>query len=88
MRWVERDVVVGLLRSRRDGSTERDVEAARRGAEAEGDLEAGLRGTACGEAELVYDETITPGGCQIETQHGAIDARMETQLERIASELL
>ena len=42
----------------------------------------------CGEAELIYDETITPGGCQIETQHGTIDALLETQLERIASELL
>jgi flagellar assembly protein FliH len=43
---------------------------------------------ACGEAELALDETITPGGCIIETQQGVIDARMETQLERIASELI
>jgi len=43
---------------------------------------------ACGETELVSDESITPGGCVIETGHGVIDATIETQLDRIASELL
>lgn len=46
------------------------------------------RMASCGEATLVSDETITPGGCIIDTQHGRIDAQVETQLERIASELL
>ena len=44
-------------------------------------------GTA-GEATLVEDSSISPGGCVIETRHGVIDARLETQLERIASELI
>jgi flagellar assembly protein FliH len=43
---------------------------------------------AVGDAELVPDETITRGGCLIETRHGVIDARLETQLERITLELL
>jgi len=43
---------------------------------------------ACGETELVADDSITPGGCVIETGHGVIDATIETQLDRIASELL
>jgi flagellar assembly protein FliH len=42
----------------------------------------------CGEAAFVADETISRGGCLLETEHGVIDARVETQLERIASELL
>jgi len=44
--------------------------------------------TSCGQATLVPDASITPGGCLIETQHGVIDARIESQLERIAAELL
>jgi flagellar assembly protein FliH len=44
--------------------------------------------SAVGEAILVPDENIARGGCLIETRHGIIDARLETQLERIASELL
>ena len=43
---------------------------------------------ALGEATLVPDENISRGGCLIETQHGVIDARLETQLARITSELL
>ena len=43
---------------------------------------------AVGEAALVPDETISRGGCLIETRHGVIDARLETQLARITSELL
>lgn len=41
-----------------------------------------------GEAALTPDQRITPGGCYIETTHGVIDARLETQLTRIAAELL
>lgn len=42
---------------------------------------------ACGEARLVADESITRGGCVVRTTHGTVDARLETQLERIATEL-
>jgi flagellar assembly protein FliH len=38
--------------------------------------------------EIVADETIAPGGCFIETDHGKIDARLQTQLELIADELI
>jgi flagellar assembly protein FliH len=41
-----------------------------------------------GAAEVVADKSITPGGCVVETRHGRIDGRLETQLERIASELI
>ena len=43
---------------------------------------------ACGEAEIVADNSLTRGGCLIETQHGQIDARIETVLDRIVAELL
>lgn len=43
---------------------------------------------AVGEATMVPDENISRGGCLIETRHGVIDARLETQLQRITSELL
>jgi flagellar assembly protein FliH len=42
----------------------------------------------CGNAEIVADTTLTRGSCVIETKHGTIDARVETLLERIVSELL
>jgi flagellar assembly protein FliH len=41
-----------------------------------------------GQAQLVGDETVSRGGCLIETRHGVIDARLETQLARIEQELL
>jgi flagellar assembly protein FliH len=41
-----------------------------------------------GEAVLLPDDAISRGGCLIETRHGAIDARIETQLLRIVDELL
>ncbi len=50
--------------------------------------EALARLAAVGDAELVPDESIARGGCLIETRHGVIDARLETQLERITRELL
>jgi flagellar assembly protein FliH len=43
---------------------------------------------ACGEAEIVPDNSLKRGGCLIETQHGQIDARIETVLDRIVTELL
>lgn len=39
------------------------------------------------EAEVVTDETMTRGGCRIETKHGSIDQRLEAQLKRIEEEL-
>jgi len=43
---------------------------------------------ACGDAEIVPDSGLERGSCVVETQHGTIDARLETLLERIVSELL
>jgi flagellar assembly protein FliH len=43
---------------------------------------------ACGEAEVVADNSLTRGGCLIDTQHGQIDARVETVLDRIVAQLL
>jgi flagellar assembly protein FliH len=40
------------------------------------------------EVELTPDETVTPGGCVVRFGMGQIDARIETQLDRIAAELL
>ena len=42
----------------------------------------------CGQATLTPDAGLSPGSAVIETGAGTIDARIETQLERIASELL
>lgn len=42
----------------------------------------------CGEAEIIPDNSLTRGGCLIETQHGQIDARLETVLDRIVAQLL
>lgn len=42
---------------------------------------------ALGQGELIPDDRIGRGGCYIETQHGVIDARLETQLDRISREL-
>ena len=39
------------------------------------------------DVEFVPDESVSPGGCVLETEHGFVDARMETQLDRILSEL-
>ncbi len=41
-----------------------------------------------GQAKFVPDACLSRGGCLIETQHGVIDARLETQLARITRELL
>lgn len=37
---------------------------------------------------VIADPAIGRGGCVIHTEHGEIDARLESQLERIAQELL
>lgn len=39
-------------------------------------------------AKLQEDESITRGGCIVRTGEGVIDARLETQIERIAETLL
>jgi flagellar biosynthesis/type III secretory pathway protein FliH len=44
--------------------------------------------SAAAQAKVVADESITPGGCRIETQFGSIDQQIETLLKRIAEELL
>ncbi len=38
--------------------------------------------------ELVDDTTISPGGCRVCTAGGEIDAELDTQLDRIARELI
>jgi flagellar assembly protein FliH len=38
--------------------------------------------------ELVEDSQIAPGGVRIFTLHGQVDGRIETQLDRIATELI
>jgi flagellar assembly protein FliH len=38
-------------------------------------------------AEIVADETVSVGGCRVETRHGLIDQQIESQLERIVAEL-
>lgn len=52
----------------------------------ENDIAGAINGIA--EVDVVPDETIAAGGCVLETEHGRIDARIETQLERIANELI
>jgi len=38
-------------------------------------------------AKVVADESISLGGCRVETEFGSIDQQIETQLQRIADEL-
>ena len=40
------------------------------------------------EVELTPDDTVGPGGCVLRFGGGTVDARMETQVRRIADELL
>lgn len=44
--------------------------------------------SACAEAHVDGDPSLSRGDCLVETKHGAIDARLETQLQRITNELL
>ncbi|QDV50198.1 FliH/SctL family protein [Gimesia fumaroli] len=44
--------------------------------------------TGCQTCEIFEDESISSGGCFIETQHGTIDATLEAQLDRISQELV
>lgn len=43
---------------------------------------------AVAKTEIVPDESISVGGCRVETDHGVIDEQIETRLQRIASELI
>jgi flagellar biosynthesis/type III secretory pathway protein FliH len=48
-----------------------------------------LEWTSLNHVELVGDPSITPGGCRVLTRGGGeIDARIETQLDRIIAELM
>lgn len=38
--------------------------------------------------EVIADDTLTPGGCVLRYGSGCIDGRLETQIDRIAAELL
>jgi flagellar assembly protein FliH len=40
------------------------------------------------QAEIVADESISSGGCRLETRHGVIDQQIESQLARISAELI
>lgn len=42
----------------------------------------------CEHASVRDDETLTPGGCVVTTAGGRVDAAIETQLDRIARELV
>jgi len=42
----------------------------------------------CRHVRIVADETVSPGGCVVCTSQGRIDATIETQLDRLAEELL
>ena len=39
-------------------------------------------------AQIVADPAITPGGCRVDTEFGSIDQQIETQMARIAQELI
>jgi len=41
-----------------------------------------------GRIPIIPDSSIGRGGCIVQTEHGEIDARLESQIERIAHELL
>ena len=38
--------------------------------------------------QVIEDEALLPGGCKVLSEHGEVDAALETQLDRIATELL
>jgi flagellar assembly protein FliH len=37
---------------------------------------------------IVADESITAGGCRVDTEFGSLDQQLEAQLARITEELL
>ena len=38
--------------------------------------------------EVLADDSISPGGCRVDTDYGEVDQQIETQLERIRTELM
>jgi flagellar assembly protein FliH len=54
-----------------------------------GDFRQQFASVLAGVAELtiIPDAAVSPGGCLLESEHGLIDARIETQLDRIYAEL-
>jgi flagellar assembly protein FliH len=44
--------------------------------------------SAFGDAEVTSDETVSLGGCRVETRFGTIDHQIESQLKRIEEELI
>lgn len=38
-------------------------------------------------SQIVADETVTPGGCRVETRFGLVDQQIETRLKRIEEDL-
>jgi flagellar assembly protein FliH len=44
--------------------------------------------SALGDAEVIADPQISPGGCRVETRFGTIDQQFESQLKRIEEELI
>ena len=43
---------------------------------------------AIGRPEVIADESVSPGGCKVDTRFGSIDQQIESQLNRILKELL
>ncbi|QDU79115.1 flagellar assembly protein H [Polystyrenella longa] len=44
--------------------------------------------SSCGKVNVLMDENLGRGDSRVETQHGSVDAGLETQIERIANELI
>jgi flagellar assembly protein FliH len=44
--------------------------------------------TGLGNVKIVADESITAGGCRVDTEFGSLDQQLEQQLSRISEELL
>ncbi|MGD0900871.1 MAG: FliH/SctL family protein, partial [Thermoguttaceae bacterium] len=40
-----------------------------------------------GEVQIAPEESVTPGGCRVETRFGVIDQQFESQLARVEEEL-
>jgi flagellar assembly protein FliH len=51
-----------------------------------GEIGRGL--AASSELRVVADESLGAGDCVVETTHGELDARIETQVRRLTGELL
>ena len=72
------------------GKTSLELRLNPRDLEALGDrVRVAVRESARGiEVKLLGDDKVSPGGCIVMTEHGEIDAQIETLLTRISDELL